>query len=139
MLKWLVKKTTFHSEAMVVVHYKTPQSKVIAVFNPKGYDYPLTIQVKGEKCTFSHQENQAVGKPPRGEYYFRPLSLGERLTMAQKAIEAEIEAMLSDGRIKKPQDKTEQSRLDNFITRSKLSKAPRIAENYRQFLVVDTW
>lgn len=124
---------------MTVVHYKTPKSQLIAVFNPKGYDYPLTVQIKGDKCTFSHQEDKAIGKPPRGAYYFRPLSLGERLNIAQKAIEDEVQAMLADGRIAKPKDKQEQSRLDNFITRSKLSKAPRVAENYRHLLLVDTW
>lgn len=126
-------------DTMKVIHFKTPQSKLIAVFNPKEYDYPITIQVKGEKCTFSHQEDKAIGKPPRGAYYFRPLSLGERLKMAHDAIQVEIEAMLADGRIAKPKDNQEQTRLDNFITRSKLSKAPRIAENYRYLLLVDTW
>ena len=124
---------------MTVVNYKDPSGKAVKVYNPRGYDYPLTIQVSGQKCTYDHQSDEPKGKPPRGSYYFRPMSTGERIKIAQTAIESEINAMLERGEFKKPQDKRERIAFENFITRSKLSKAPQVAENYKKFLVVDIW
>jgi hypothetical protein len=121
------------AKSMQTVTYHS-DGQFMHVMIEQGVDFPITVQVEDMVWNYKTRDDNKR-KLVSGDKYFRPMTMGERLFIAEEIVRNSVNKHLQDGTLPKPHGAAEESRIKSFIFR----ETRKVAQQMRGKLVIDTW